>query len=98
ALLAHCPSLLHADLLKVGHHGSATSSSPAFVEAVGPKDSVISCGVRNRFGHPHPNTLRTLFGVTHLRRTDRDGSVRWETDGDTTDVATATGGPWPFGL
>jgi competence protein ComEC len=98
ALLARDPTLLRADLLKVGHHGSATSSSPAFIGAVAAADSVISCGVRNRFGHPHPNTLRTLFGVTRLRRTDRDGSVRWETDGDATEVAIATGGPWPFGL
>ncbi len=95
-LLAHQRTALRVDLLKVGHHGSATSSSPAFIEAVGARDCVISCGVRNRFGHPHPNTLRTLLGVTSLRRTDRDGSVRWETDGTTTEVTTAGTGQWPF--
>jgi competence protein ComEC len=90
-LLARGRDLLRADLLKVGHHGSATSSSPAFVEAVGARDSIISCGVRNRFGHPHPATLRTLLDATRVWRTDRNGSVRWETDGSTASVATASG-------
>jgi competence protein ComEC len=91
ALLSRSRDLLHADLLKVGHHGSATSSSPAFVEAVGARDSIISCGVRNRFGHPHPATLRTLLDATRVWRTDRSGSVRWETDGTTATIATASG-------
>ena len=45
---------LRADLLKVGHHGSRTSSGPAFLAAVRPGLAAISAGVRNRFGHPHP--------------------------------------------
>jgi competence protein ComEC len=91
SLLAGERSILHADLLKVGHHGSATSSSPPFIEAVGARDSIISCGVRNRFGHPHPAALRTLLAASHVWRTDRHGSVRWETDGITATIATASG-------
>jgi competence protein ComEC len=73
----------------VGHHGSRTSSSPAFLRAVGAKDAAISCGVRNRFGHPHPFALQNLGVIDHLWRTDRDGSIRWETDGQTSRVVTA---------
>jgi len=87
ALVARRAASLRADFLKVGHHGSATSSSPSFIGAVGADVAAISCGVRNRFGHPHPATLRTLFG--HVHRTDRDGSVRWETDGTDVTVALA---------
>src|SRR5262249_38960859 len=53
-LVAHAARSLHADLLKVGHHGSRTSSSPIFLDAVRPSLAAISSGVRNRFGHPHP--------------------------------------------
>lgn len=76
---------LRADLLKVGHHGSRTSSSPPFVAAVNPADVFISCGVRNRFDHPHPNTMRTLDGRP-IHRTDRGGEVRWTTNGEWTEV------------
>jgi competence protein ComEC len=78
---------LKADLLKVGHHGSRTSSTAAFVAAVGPSLATISCGVRNRFGHPHAETLTTFgrLGVPALRL-DRTGSVIWETDGSEVDV------------
>jgi len=74
---------LHADLLKVGHHGSRTSSTPAFVEAVSPSLAVVSCGVRNRFGHPHPEALSALTraGVP-VARLDRGGQLTWETDGE----------------
>ena len=50
----------HADVLKVAHHGSRTSTSPGFVDAVSPRLALLSCGRRNRFGHPSPATLRTL--------------------------------------
>lgn len=93
---------VRADVLKVGHHGSRTSSTPAFLAQVRPEVAIISCGVRNRFGHPHPATLAHLGvreqsgppdqgrlpGTNHGRdtaihvfRTDRDGSVIVETDG-----------------
>jgi len=81
---------LRADVLKVGHHGSRTSSSPAFLAAVGPELAIVSCGVRNRFGHPAPGTLRAL-AAAHARvfRTDRDGAVTVTTDGRSLDVRTA---------
>jgi len=78
---------IRADVLKVGHHGSRTSSTEPFVAAVAPEFAVISVGVRNRFGHPHPNTLATLkkAGVKTFR-TDADGAVTAWTDGVTLQV------------
>src|SRR5204863_368956 len=48
------------DVLKVGHHGSRTSTTPAFVASLRPRVAMISCGRRNRFGHPAPETLASL--------------------------------------
>ena len=81
---------LRADVLKVGHHGSRTSSSPAFLAAVRPDVAVVSVGARNRFGHPHPTTLASLAGA-HARvlRTDEEGAVTVATDGRTLDVSSA---------
>ena len=78
SLLARYGSGLRADVLKIGHHGSRTSTTAAFLEAVQPQTVIISSGVRNRFGHPHPNTLGTLqrHGIVP-RRTDREGGVVW---------------------
>jgi competence protein ComEC len=74
----------HADLsatvLKVGHHGSRTSTSEPFVAAVDPLIGVISVGDGNRFGHPAQAVLDRLEDEMVLR-TDRDGDVRFETDG-----------------
>jgi competence protein ComEC len=82
ALLSLAPGSLRADLLKVGHHGSRTSSSPAFLAAVRPALAAISAGVRNRFGHPHPHTLAALEAQRiEIARTDRGGEIIWETDG-----------------
>jgi competence protein ComEC len=74
---------LHADLLKVGHHGSRTSTSPELLAAVRPSFAAISSGVRNRYGHPHPLTLAALgaSGIA-VGRTDRGGEIVWETDGE----------------
>jgi competence protein ComEC len=83
---------LRADVLKVGHHGSRTSSSPAFLAAVSPEVAVISAGVRNRFGHPHPTTLAALAAAgVRVWRTDRDGAVTVTTDGKSLEVASARG-------
>ncbi len=81
-LLATHGERLRADLLKVGHHGSRTSSGERWLAAVRPRVGLISCGVRNRFGHPHEVTLETLerWQVTVLR-TDRGGAATWQTDG-----------------
>jgi competence protein ComEC len=77
-----------ADVLKVGHHGSRTSTGAAFLTAVHPRFAVISCGIRNRFGHPAPQTLETLSGVQTFR-TDRVGAVAAWTDGEAIDVGPA---------
>ena len=80
-------SELSADFLKVGHHGSRSSSTPAFLDAVAPRVATLSTGVRNRFGHPHGVTLQALAerGIVALR-TDRFGSIRIATDGSSFDV------------
>ncbi len=84
---------LTAQVLKVGHHGSRTSTTPAFVTRVQPQYAVISVGADNSFGHPHQVTLDTLAaaGVT-VYRTDRDGAVRFTSNGSTWRVATARAG------
>ncbi len=70
------------DLLKVGHHGSAGSTSSAFLDAIRPTAAVISVGRNNRFGHPAPAVLRRLLdrGVA-VYRTDEGGAVTIRTDG-----------------
>ncbi len=72
-----------ADILKVGHHGSKTSTASAFVRMVAPKIAVISAGKNNRYGHPHQQTLDTLekFGIK-IFRTDRDGDINFTSDGN----------------
>jgi len=86
---------LRSDVLKVGHHGSRTSSTPGFINAVHPSVAVISCGVRNRFGHPHPHTLDTLASAgVRVLRTDRDGAVVVTTDGVGLDVRTRLNADW----
>lgn len=51
---------LSADVIKVGHHGSKTSSTAKYIQAVAPKAAIISCGADNTYGHPHSETLETL--------------------------------------
>ena len=75
-LSENSPTLLKSTVLKVGHHGSRTSSSASFVKAVAPSYALISDGKDNSYGHPHPDTLATLskFGVK-IFRTDLLGSI-----------------------
>ncbi len=81
---------LRADVLKVGHHGSRTSSSPAFLAAVAPREAIVSCGARNRFGHPAPTTLDALAAAgARIWRTDHDGAVTVTTDGQALAIASA---------
>jgi competence protein ComEC len=73
---------LHADVLKVGHHGSAYGTTPAFVRAVAPAIAVISVGRHNLFGHPAASTIATLEGAgATVLRTDRDGAISIHSDG-----------------
>lgn len=71
---------LAADVLKVGHHGSDTSTTPAFLAAVRPSLAVISVGADNRFGHPTEGVLERLASVP-VRRTDLEGAVEIVGDG-----------------
>ena len=82
---AYLPDVLDCDVLKVGHHGSASSSSEAFLDAVSPDIAVISVGEGNDYGHPKEQTLRALSdaGVSKIYRTDRDGTVILVCDGET---------------
>jgi competence protein ComEC len=80
-------------VLKVPHHGSRTSSTPAFVARVAPRVAVLSVGYRSPFGHPHPEVLaRYVRAGVRVYRTDRDGTVRVSTDGRSLWVRTAAGG------
>lgn len=73
---------LKSDLLKVGHHGSATSSTAEFVHAVRPRWAIISVGAGNSFGHPRMETLQRLQEEGALTyRTDRNGAVTFYLDG-----------------
>ena len=68
---------LSATVLKVGHHGSSTSSTEKFITAVKPEYAVISCGKDNEYGHPHDETLLNLAGCW-IYRTDLYGTVKFE--------------------
>ncbi len=72
--------LLDADVLKVPHHGSDTSSSEIFLEAVTPDIAVISVGANNGYGHPDAAVLARLAGCT-VYRTDRQGDIVLDSDG-----------------
>lgn len=75
---------LEADVYKVSHHGSASSSTAEFLEAVSPSYAVVSCGRGNSYGHPDPDTLQRLLHVgADIYRTDRQGTIRAVSDGDT---------------
>ena len=83
-LLAHSPDELHADVLKVGHHGSATSTSDAFLAAVNPRAALISVGAHNVYHHPSPDILRALsLSGAEVLRTDESGTIVASTDGHT---------------
>ncbi len=78
------------DVLLVGHHGSASSTGEAFLEAVDPQVAIISCGRRNRYGHPAPAVIQRLM-ERHvvIYRTDRHGAICVATDGDHFEMRTA---------
>ena len=70
-------------LLKMGHHGSKTSSTEAWLSAVNPKIAVISCGLNNKYGHPHAEVLARIepYVGDQIYRTDLLGSIVFITDG-----------------
>ena len=82
ALAEHAGERLQADVLKVGHHGSANGSGEAFLAQVRPKAAVISCGKKNRYGHPASETVRRLEeSGSLLFSTAESGAVQITTDG-----------------
>jgi len=73
---------LSSDVLQVGHHGSRTSTTEIFLDAVNPRIAVISMGANNRHGHPHPDiTERLNTRQIGILRTDRQGTIRMLSDG-----------------
>lgn len=74
---------LKADVLKVGHHGSSSSTSDAFLDAVDPDYAVISCGADNSYGHPHAETIAKLTSRNiDVLRTDESGTIWITSDGE----------------
>lgn len=79
-----------ADVLKMGHHGSSTSSSDSFFEEVSPKICVIQCGSGNSYGHPHKETIDKINSSgAKVYRNDTDGTVIVYSDGDEIFVKTS---------
>lgn len=79
---------IRADVLKLGHHGSKTSTSPEFLEAVSPNFTIVSAGKENKYGHPHKRVLDTIaeFKKNQLKfekvlRTDVNGTISFYSDG-----------------
>jgi len=84
------PERLMADILLVPHHGSKTSSSGAFLDAVSPQVAIFQVGYRNRYGHPHPQIWQRYVARDIERlRTDKTGAVVIQTHGDALEVQTA---------
>lgn len=69
---------IDCDILKVGHHGSKTSTSIELLEALSPEDAIISCGVNNMYGHPNKEVIDRLneFDI-NIRRTDLEGTIEY---------------------
>lgn len=79
---------LASDVLKVGHHGSKTSNSEAFIKHVSPEIAVISAGKDNPYHHPHQETLDTLekYGIKILR-TDKNGDIKIISNGESYEIS-----------
>ncbi|MDR4325895.1 DNA internalization-related competence protein ComEC/Rec2 [Bacillus pseudomycoides] len=74
---------LRADILKVGHHGSKTSSSSSFLHLIQPKKAIISAGEHNRYGHPHQQVLERLLELDiEIWRTDKQGAISYVFEGE----------------
>jgi len=80
-----CRASLESTVLKVGHHGSNTSTTPRFLAVVDPQLAVISVGANNTYGHPTDEVTARLaekVGAENIYRTDRDGAIEFVTDGE----------------
>ena len=76
-MLARDRATLQSDVLLVPHHGSKTSSTPSFIDAVSPSEAIFSVGYRNRFHHPNPAVV-TRYAARRITmwRTDDEGAIR----------------------
>ena len=79
--------LQNIDILKVGHHGSKTSSSKKFINEINPRYSIISVGKNNRYGHPNKEVLNVLEN-SKIYRTDYDGSIMFKIKNNKLNVET----------
>lgn len=83
------------DVFKAAHHGGATSNTELFLTMIRPEIVVISCGRDNSYGHPNPTVLKRLETYTdEIYRTDEDGNIVIESDGEKLEVLTSEGGLW----
>ena len=80
-------NLQDIDVIKVGHHGSKTSSSKSFIDEINPKYSIISVGENNRYGHPNKEVLNILKN-SKIYRTDQDGSIMFKIKSDKLKIET----------
>jgi competence protein ComEC len=79
-------------IVKVGHHGSLSSSTAPFIHALAPRAAVVSVGRSNNFGHPSPAVLdRYREAGAEIFRTDQDGAIMLDTDGHSAHISTFTG-------
>lgn len=94
ALVSLDRSALRADALQVAHHGSRSSSTAPFLDAVGAEIAIISAGADNRYGHPHREVMQRLraAGLT-VYRTDVDGTVVLVSDGNSLQIERQEGAP-----
>ena len=75
---------IESDVLKIGHHGSDSSTTSDFLNEVSPKIAIISCGIDNKYDHPHKSTLDKLKAQNiDIYRTDIDGDIVFSSDGNT---------------
>ena len=88
-LLLQSGANLDCDMMTMGHHGSSTSSSQEYLNAVSPEYASISCGRGNKYGHPHEETVEKLeeMGVEYYR-TDLSGNITFTSDGENISVRT----------
>ena len=82
-------NIFNIDVLKVGHHGSKTSSSREFIDKINPKYSIISVGKNNRYNHPNKEVLDNLEDSI-VYRTDEDGSVMFKIKNNRLKIETST--------
>ncbi len=82
-------NLQDIDVLKIGHHGSKTSSSKNFIDEIDPKYSIISVGKNNRYGHPNDSVLDNLVD-SKIYRTDQDGSIMFKIKNNKLEIETCS--------